>query len=120
MKVIKSIVAGDKGSKRFLKKWGDQLLRVRYREDEESGRAITTLEIIVEERAKLGKNKRQTAYLSVKSRTIVGVQISIDELELRARVKAAGANWDNHKKLWLMSYDDAITLALKTRIEYFD
>ncbi len=116
MKVIKTIAVGEKGSVKFVKKWGKQLLLVRYREDEKNQDIVTTLEIVVETRAKMGKNKRQIGHLSVKSKAVVGVRIGIDVLELRAKVKAAEAIWDSNKMLWRMRYEDAIALGLKNRI----
>jgi len=43
------------------------------------------------------------------------VQLGIDELKLRAKVKAAGAIWDSINALRRMRYEEAIALGLKAR-----
>ncbi len=116
MKVIKTIAAGEKGSMRFLDEWGDNLLAVRYREDVERGLILTTVEVVVDERAKMSKNRQQIGYLKSRSRSLVFIRIGYHERELQTKAKGAGARWDKNKKQWCMKYQSAINIGLKSRI----
>ncbi|GAB1270007.1 hypothetical protein NBRC116493_32600 [Aurantivibrio infirmus] len=116
MKVIKTIAAGEKGSVRFLDEWGDNLLAVRYREDVERGLILTTVEVVVDERTKMSKNRQQIGYLKSRSRSLVFIRIGYHGRELQTKAKAAGARWDKNKKQWCMKYQSAINIGLKSRI----
>ena len=47
MDVIKKMKPGDPGTKRLLAKYGEQLVCVRYRNDRQNQRRLTTIELIV-------------------------------------------------------------------------
>ena len=116
MNVTKTIKPGERGSQRFMREWGDRLVAVRYREDQENTRTYTTIEIIVDERARLAPDTGQTHYLSQKRKSIVALRIEFQEQELRGRVKANGARWSQQLKLWLMPYEVVVSMGLRDRI----
>lgn len=71
MKVLKTINAGNQGSRKYLRVWGDKLLNVRYREN---GRSIvTTIEIVVDDRPKPAKGTQQKGFLAERDSTVVGM-----------------------------------------------
>lgn len=49
MDVIKTLKPGDSGTKRLSARYGDRLVCVRYRKDEDQNRRYTTVELIVGE-----------------------------------------------------------------------
>ena len=49
MEVIKNLKSGADGTKRYLRRFGDKLLCVRYRLDKENGKRYTTVELIVDQ-----------------------------------------------------------------------
>lgn len=101
---------GDKGTRRLVAEYGQRLVRVRYRYDEERKKRIKTVELIVEEidwqpRARL------------KPDTVVGVRVRWGEAELAGRVRRAGGKWNRETRLWELRYDRAVQLEIQDRIE---
>lgn len=76
--VLKKLSPTTPGAKRFATRYGQTLVCVRYREDPQGKRRLTTVELIVDERP-----------LPVPA----GVRIAYGETELRHQVKAAGGIW---------------------------
>jgi len=58
MDVIKTLNAGTPGTRRYQRKFGDDLVCVRYRTDEAGRRRLTTVEIIVEQTPLLPSHRR--------------------------------------------------------------
>lgn len=116
MEVTRTIKAGEKGSLRFLKQWGHQLVAVRYRKDHRQQRVLTTIEIIVDERPLHQSPINQTSFLAQRDKQAVAVHIDYEELELRQLVKQQGARWSRAGKLWVMTYGKAVELGLGARI----
>ena len=94
------------GTKRFLNKYGNQLVCVRYRIDKQLQKRYTTIELIIDERP----------YIRQKPVVIVWVKIHYNETDLRQRVRAFGAKWIPENKVWEMEYEMAKKLGLKKRI----
>lgn len=99
--VLKKLSPAAPGAKRLALRYGSALVCVRYREDGASGRRLTTVELIVEERAMPPP---------------AAVRIAFEETELRGAVKAAGGIWDARRKLWILPAAAIRTLKLKDRI----
>jgi hypothetical protein len=119
VKVLKTINAGDHGSQKYLRVWGDKLLNVRYREDQGRNIFVTTIEIVVDQRAKPPKGVQQRGFLARRASAVVGVQINYSETELRLNVKSQGGIWDKTRRLWLLRHAQAIALGLKDRVVEF-
>lgn len=47
MRIGLNLKPGDKGTRRLVAEYGERLLRVRYRYDEERGKRLKTVELIV-------------------------------------------------------------------------
>ncbi|WP_372750618.1 hypothetical protein [Litorivivens sp.] len=112
MDVVKTIRPGQHGSHRFLEEWGNKLVAVRYRKDQ--NRMFTTIELIVDERP-VSSTSLKILQLTGRNRA-VALRINFDEVELRHRVKSAGARWSPELKLWLLPYNDAVKMGLRDRI----
>ena len=106
MDVKKTLYPGDMGTKRLLKKYGEQLICVRYRIDKLSKERLTTVELIVDKKP----------YLNLSPSIRVWVKIKFNEAALREQVKAHNAKWLNDEKVWEMKYETAKKLRLKKRI----
>ena len=109
MKTRVSLKPGDKGTKELHAQYGDRLVCVRYRYDPKARMRYKTVELIVDAKPYVPEN-------SAKYFAEVSVWIDYYEHELREKAKALGARWDPHKKVWWMSYKDALALDLENRI----
>ena len=92
--------------KKFLDRYGERLVCVRYRYDEQRRKRSTTVEIIVEE----------SGWSPPEKPAIVGMRVEFQETELQRRVKQAGGKWNSTKRVWEIHYDQAVALGLKKRI----
>ena len=101
---------GHRGTKKFLAQYGDRLVCVRYRSDEQKRKRLKTVELIVEERPWTPRPGRKT------DESVVLVKVVFSEIGLRQQVKEAGGIWDPNKQAWQLRYDRAIALGLKERI----
>jgi hypothetical protein len=86
MKAYAHLKPGQKGTVRLQEKYGDALLCVRYRFDEQTGDNVTTVEIVVDRRA-----RKKPLFLDAE---LIAVAVAYDEKALREKLKAAGGRWD--------------------------
>ena len=84
---------GEKGTKRLVDQFGDRLVCVRYRYDEEQKKRFKTVELIVEEIPWEPKGVRRGGD------QIVGVEVKWGEPELAGRVKRAGGQWNRARRV---------------------
>ncbi len=99
--VIKKLAPAAPGAKRLTERFGDALDCVRYREEAETGKRLTTVELIVAERPMPARS---------------GVRIAYGETELRRRVKAAGGIRDAEHKVWRLPNAMIRKLKLEQRV----
>jgi hypothetical protein len=110
MKIGRILQPGQPGTKKLVERYGDNLVCVRYRYDEENGTILKTIEIIID------KRPRQTEAKMIPKNKIMNIRISIDEIESRKRVKSAGGKWDPQRQVWQLSYEKVTELGLSDRI----
>lgn len=103
MKVVKRLGVGQPGTARWLGRFGDRLLCVRYREDPVTGERYTTVELIVDERGP-------------KPGTRMLFEIKLNESGLRQRVREHGGQWDGKRQLWHLPFETILALGLEDRI----
>jgi len=109
--------AGRDGTKKLTKKYGDRLICVRYRYDEQNGKRYKTVELIEEEMAWQPPRLDGTKVSSkLRSSDRCGVRIGYGETELREQAKACGAIWRPKQKLWEMSFAQVLALGLEDRM----
>ncbi len=101
---------GERGTKKLVAQYGDRLVAVRYRYDEERSWRLKTVELIVEE------GPWSPTARKMKGATIVEVRVGVGEVELQRKVKRAGGRWNAEKRLWEIRYDRAVELGLKGRM----
>lgn len=101
---------GQRGTKKLLAHFGDRLVCVRYRYDEEQKKRFKTVELIVEAIDWEPKARRMAGD------TLVRVRVGLPEVEVRHQVKRAGGRWDPKRRVWELRYDRAVELGLEERI----
>jgi hypothetical protein len=111
MRTQVTLQPGQKGTKKLLAQYGEQLVCVRYRYDAIRQRRLKTVELVVEE------TPWRPAREASKGAVMVGVRIDFQEVALQRRVKSAGGRWNPVRRLWELRRDQALKLGLKDRIE---
>ena len=109
MKTKLHLKPGQKGTKRLVAQYGDRLVCVRYRYDEQKKKRFKTVELIVEETDWEPKQ-------CIRGDTIVGISIAVQEKELRNKVKSAGGQWNREEKVWNIRYEKVVELELLGRM----
>jgi len=109
-KTAKTIHPGQAGSKKWMHKYGDALLCVRYKYDAEHRKKIKTVELLVEEQEWKIEN-RKTPH-----NKIVYVRVEYGETNIGRLVRAAGGAWNREKRVWELPYREVQALDLVDRI----
>ncbi|MDQ6799252.1 MAG: hypothetical protein M3041_00280 [Acidobacteriota bacterium] len=100
---------GQPGTKKLMRQYGQSLICVRYRYDEEMQQRIKTVEIAVERvKWEVQTHKRDDAQ-------IVYFRIEDGEDLLRRAVLHAGGRWNETNGLWRLPRRDASALGLLSR-----
>jgi hypothetical protein len=136
MKTRLVLKAGDKGTRKVVREFGERLVCVRYRYDEVGRRRLKTAEIVVEEvpwdpgskgrsRSEQGEVKQGAAGSASTpdgptdgDEQRVTIQILYGEKDLRALVKEAGARWLPDDRLWELELGAVRRLGLEGRIVF--
>lgn len=105
LRVGQTLRPGQRGTRRFIERYGDELVCVRYRYDDARQQRITTVELIVDKAPWVPRGD-----------TVVGVQVVWGEAEVAQRVKRAGGTWDARNKVWRVEAGVARRLGLGERI----
>lgn len=116
MDVIKKLAPGALGTKRYVGKYGEQLVCVRYRRDTARQRRVTTVELVVDEAPLAASRNAIEKALFPHPNEYVLVRVAYHEGPLRQRVKEAGGKWLPEKRLWQLPYRKASVLKLEERI----
>lgn len=98
------------GTKKWLEKYGSDLICVRYRYDCVNKLKIKTIEIIVEQRAYEKKAER------IPGNKLILIRIGFNETGLRSLVKSAGGRWDQREKAWKLPYKEVVALGIEEKI----
>jgi len=110
MKVKRIIHPGQHGTKKLVERYGDNLICVRYRYDDQTMTMFKTIELIVDQKPwqmdakKIPKNKS------------ISIRVFKDEVELRRKIKECGGKWIPQRKVWQLSYEKVKRLDLSDRM----
>jgi hypothetical protein len=107
-----SLAPGQNGTKKLLARFGERLVRVRYRYDARRKLRIKTVELIVETVPWVPRQKSPPWKPDEKA----GVRIAFGETDLRRQVKAAGGVWRADRKLWEIDWGTVLALGLRERV----
>ncbi len=110
------LLPGQRGTKKLIQTYGDQLVCVRYRYDEERKKRYKTVELIVDEIPWVRNNGQAKLKGSLISDKIVSVKIEYGERDIRSRVKEAGGKWNSAEKVWSVPYRKVVEFGLEKRI----
>lgn len=102
-----TLAPGQNGTKKLTRKYGERLICVRYRYDEEARQRFKTVELVVDD-VPWEYNRRPDP--------LVRIRLSASEVALRSRVKEAGGRWLPYEKLWELPRSAARRLRLQSRI----
>lgn len=103
---------GQAGTKKYVQRYGERLVCVRYLYDADAGRRHKTIELIVETvpwepRIRAARRRDEG---------MVAVRIAFSESDLRERAKRLGAIWRPQHRLWEMRWLDAKRLGIVDRV----
>lgn len=100
---------GKRGTVKWMNKYGDRLVCVRYRYDHKGRRRLTTVELIVDESPWDGRpNEKDDRRADIKVR--------YDGTRLRQQVKQAGGIWRPDRRVWTLPFEKVRVLGLEGRI----
>jgi len=99
MHIRKTLSPGKRGTKKLLAEYGERLVCVRYRDDEQRRRRLKTVEVIVEEAAWPPVGRRPMG------EQIASLRLDLSEVMLRSQVKRAGGLWYPQRRVWTLRYD---------------
>lgn len=119
MEVFKTLKPNDLGTQRHVRKYGDKLVNVRYRKSVEPPIIYTTVEIIVDQKEYV-PGITHVPPKKVQENQQVPIRVSFQEVELREKIKHAGAFWNAEQKLWYLDYSAVCSMGLKNRIVKID
>ncbi|MBX0329452.1 hypothetical protein K2Z83_17410 [Oscillochloris sp. ZM17-4] len=111
MRASVKLQPGQRGTKRYVEQYGDQLFCVRYRYDRAQRKRYTTVEIIVASADWMPKTAPEV---------LVGVQVAWGEAALAARIRAAGGQWNRARRVWELTYGQVCALELLDRLVWLD
>jgi len=118
-KVIKTIKAGEVGTKKWLK-WVEKhvdpfhakLISVQHVEDVENNlrkiRLVIEVEVNPLERIKMMADYRLNKKFKIR--------IKYDEYDLQQKVKQAGGKYNPNKRVWILDYESILMLGIEDRI----
>ncbi len=110
MRTIKKIKPGMKGTKKLVNTYGDKLVCVRYRRDDERNRKMKTIELIIDE-SPVTKNKK-----SIPANKIMRIEVKYGEVKIGRIIRSAGGRWNAKEKVWELPYKDVVALGLEKRV----
>src|SRR5262245_12888452 len=110
MHIRSTVHPGQRGAKKLLTQYGDRLVCVRYRYDEQRQRRLKTVELIVEE------EPWTPLAAAPPVDALVPIRLALSEVMLRQQVKQVGGRWDPRRQVWEVRYTQAVALGLAERI----
>jgi hypothetical protein len=101
---------GRSGTRDLVEKYGEQLVCVRYRYDDELGIRYKTVELIVDEKPWKPPTARY------RPTDLVHIRIDPHESQLRDALKLLGGRYDRVTQTWLIAHAAAAALRITSRI----
>ena len=108
---IRTLNPGKDGTKSLVKKYGKNLICVRYRYNAANKECVKTVELVVERKQWDPDHKN-----SIPSNKILPIRVKYGEIQVGRLVRQAGGVWNRAKKVWELRYDQIQSLGLNDRI----
>lgn len=112
MDIQRRLAPGEPGTKKYLQKYGDRLVCVRYKYDKAKRIKFKTIEIIVSQKPWTPRPN----YVPMNKN--VYLRILTHESRLQHLVRSAGGRWMAGKLRWRLPYEAAKSLGLEDRIDW--
>jgi len=109
---------GRPGTLKYVRRFGDLLVCVRYRYDTKRGLRFTTAEIVVDERPWRAGDSFDLSLSRIDPPESVLVRVGYHETQLRARVRGAGGRWDPMQKAWALPLEVVKQMGLEGRVVF--
>jgi hypothetical protein len=109
MHIVKRVPPGRPGAKKWMERYGDRFVCLRYCIDTEKNKRFKTVEIIVDE-CELKRVER------IPSNKIMHLRIEYGEIDLARLVKSAGGRWNRAGKYWELAFGEVKSIGLEKRI----
>ena len=106
----KTLIPGQPGTKKCVEKYGDNLVCVRYKYDEQVKKKIITVELIESKKTWIKDSSR------VPKNKIVAIKVGYNEYDLQRKIRALEGKWNSKNKCWQLSYGSVIALNLEDRM----
>jgi len=110
MRTRLTLLPGNRGAKQLHEQYGEQLMCVRYRYDEQRQKRLKTVELIVGETDWLPPASQR------QRNSVVSLRVAASEREIREQVKRPGGVWKTERRVWELRYGQVIKLGLEERI----
>ncbi len=110
MRIKRTLIPGKPGTIKWVNKYGDRLVCVRYRYDPINHHKMKTVEIIVDKGVKRKRRER------IPANKIMQIKVIYGEKELARVVKQAGGKWNRTEKVWELPYQAICDLGLEDRM----
>jgi len=107
-----SLAPGQNGTKKLLARFGERLVRVRYRHDTERKVRIKTVELIVE--TVPWTTRHRVSRLQAERKA--NVRVAFNETDLRRKILSAGGIWIAEWKVWELEWGKVVALGLRRRV----
>ena len=109
-RTAKTIYPGQAGSKKWMQKYGDDLLCIRYKYDAENREKIKTVELLAE------KQEWRIEKRKIPHNKTVRLKVAYGEKNIGRLVRAAGGTWNREERVWELPYGEVLALDLVDRI----
>ena len=117
-KVTRTVRPGKPGTLKYVRRFGDLLVAVRYRYDAQRMARFTTAEIVVDERPWQGGVRIDLTLGYVEAPESVLVRVGFHETLLRARVRGAGGRWEPKWRAWELPLEVVKRMGLEGRVVF--
>lgn len=115
-RVQRTVRPGARGTLKYVRRYGDALVAVRYRYDARRHMRFTTVELVVDEKPWVPGGRSGLINTDQDPPERVFVRVDYYEGQLRARVRNAGGLWNPREKAWEMPFEAVKRMGLESRI----
>jgi hypothetical protein len=106
----KKLLPGQPGSAKYVARYGETLVAVRYRYNEEKKRRRITVELVVDERHWEKRPGR------IPRNRTVRIRIPYNDNHLRQILLSVGGKWISEERVWELEYGYVRDFGLESRI----
>ena len=106
----KTLRTGQPGTQKWINKYGEHFLCIRYKYDPVSKKKCKTVELLIDEKEWIpSKSKNHPD-------TIVKIKIYFGEVDLGKQIRSLGGKWNRTKQYWEVPYRHVVALGLEDRL----